>query len=498
MRGSMPSTRLVLPALVVALLVGLAATQWHTPGLMLWWLHPLGLAWWALALALLPRDRVAIGITAVAVLLRALTFSPRVHMHFDRAWLSFLEASGRHQARVDSFGEAWPALMGWSDLLLGPATLALHVTNAVMSVLAVPLLVGAVRASTGDGRGAALAGLLLAATPLALVMAPTDSRFVAAGTLMVAGLYGVLRRDAAGDALGALSTGLLAHLRPELGAFSGVLLVAGAWGRRPGMVVPAAALVGWRVAALALGGQGGSQWNLGAISGMMGQKWFGVGGAFLVTDPTRDPAVVAVLALAGALLALRRRDGSVWMLLLGLLGTVAYAYQWREADRLRYHLTVVPWLAALAGLAGSALWARSRTAALAVGLALAASWWPTRVLWAPLAWSEEYGLARTALAAVPEGAVVRYDPAMDRNGHFVGWASLYTPAAVRPLEGPVAPGELRWVGLADYAHGRKPDVSGLEPVEVRTFDARWADMADYGPFEVTRPTVGLYRPRAAP
>jgi hypothetical protein len=436
------------------------------------WVRPselLVLAWVVALVVAAPRSRGAWGAAAVALVARALAYGPDVHLHAEKAY-HLLDTPFRTTSADLRYGDGWPALMVLAGAVLRhPDTV--HLVNVAASVLTVPFLVAAV-ARVADARTATAAGLLLAVLPLAVASAGHEHQLIVVGLAQAAAMAGLLalpeEDGRRADALAATSLGMLAHTRPmEVGeAWLGVAWLAVQ--RRWAAAGAAAALVLWRTVELALfvaggGNASGAQLDTGWSADLL-RHLVGPGGRLTVLDPTVTPLGVTALALAGAALAWRT-PAARGIVALGALDLGLYVVQPLEPDRLRLQLPAQVWLAALAAVGGAALLARSRTAAVAVAVGVAASFVPAREPFEPpWAWQAEYRVVRRAIRDVPRGALVRVDHA----GPLADWAMRRTGARWWPGEQPAA---YRWVGLADDL-GAAP--AGWAPVVVEAVPA-WTE-----------------------
>lgn len=421
--------------------------------------HPLavlGLPLWLVLVATVPRDRHALGTLALALAAAAATWGPRIHYHQDRAYDELAKATGI--ASVDTaYGDGWAAVTAWPLALAGGHPDAIHVAQALLTALAVPHLLGALRPALG-ARAALGAAVTLALLPLPLALAPTETRYVTIAALQAAALHGLARADRAGDALLVLAGGLIAHLRPFEIAVPLVLLGV-ALARRRGLAAAGLlTLLGARAVQLlarppAPGGAFGT--GLGRLGDT---TWLGVDAAVVVLDPSRTPLGVVALAGLGVAVGVRRARGPT-LALLGalLLASLVYVPQPYVVDRLRMQLPAQTWLAALAGLGLAGLPGRAALAAGALALATA---WPARAPLPTTPWQVEYVTLRAALRAAPPGTTIAYDSRLDR-GWVRMWAEGFAPVRLVPLaEAP--PGSWRWIGLADHLDGPVP----LPPGEV--------------------------------
>lgn len=452
--------------------------------------HPLvalTLPLWLLLFATVPRDRRALGVLALAAAAVAFTASPRIHYHQDRAYAEILEATG--VASVDvAYGDGWASLLAWPMLLSGGHPDSIHVAQAVLTILAVPHLIGGLRPVFGE-TAALGAGVLLSVAPLPLALAPTETRYVTIAALQAAAVHGLHRRDRAGDLLVALAGGLIPHLRPFEIAISGVLLGLLLWQRRGLAAAVLAGLVGLRVVQVVMappapGGAFGAGWSV-----LIGARWFGPDALVVAFDPTTTPVAAVALAALGVLVGARRAPVATCALLGAfVVASGVYTMQSFAIDRLRMQLPAQTWLAALGGL-GLAGLPRIAAAAALVAVGLSASSLRSPVPSQP--WQVEYGLLRAALHAVPAGSVVAYDPRLDR-GWMRAWAEGFAPVRLVPLaEAP--PGAWRWVGLSDHVAGPFAWPPGEVVLEARTVtdvSGMWGN-PEAPPREVR---IGLVRP----
>jgi hypothetical protein len=130
----------------------------------------------------------------------------------------------------------------------------------------------------------------------------------------------------------------------------------------------------------------------------------------VLTDPTRTPPALLVLAVVGAVLAWRAGERRLVAYLLGwlLLFVVAHAVVVQESMQARYHMhLVVPFLL-LGALAVPRLAARHRPWLLVAGLSIAAAPWLHRGFLGDVDYTEqhEYAFVRRARDLVPEGCTV--------------------------------------------------------------------------------------------
>ncbi len=302
--------------------------------------------------------------------------------------------------------------------------------NRVAGALAVPLLYAVLRRRFADPLVAAAGATALAVTPLLVRFAATDAPYI----LQCAALFGALvawdrfgRSGAAGPLL--LAFGLLTaalQLRPE-GPWLLVpaTLLALAAADQPGLrrfvarppalvilILPCVILLNAVPILWSLGGHTygtGLRAHVVVIGALLGSPW---------ADAPATPAPLALLVLAGAVVALVRRERAslLWLLAVALAlplaapatgaagGTWASAYGYAipsvpagaepfsQYANARYHLPAMALACGLIGLAGAAIVRR------------ATRWWPRTQRWAVPA-----AVALVLLAALPRAALLRME-----------------------------------------------------------------------------------------
>lgn len=432
-----------------------------------------------------PRDRTALGLGLVALLLRLL-LSPRwVLLGGDAAYERLGAARGMdgYDAR---YGDAWAAIAGLPAHLLGDPPELVHGLNLIASALTVPLLVGLVRGLGGSRLAATVAGLLLATLPLAVSLAAMEDAFVLVGLLQVAALLGGIARGAAGTWLCAAATVLLANLRPEQAPFCLLPLLLLMRGRAWGPLAVAGLACLWRWAEIAVGMSG----HVAETTQVIGYARY-VQPEFLrdlllprrhativAFDPFATPLGITGLALVGLVAGWRARVGgassgpsrpSLGILVAAIVIPLA-VYLPKDkpyADPLRFQLSTVTFWCALAGLGAERVWRRGRVATGLAGVAIGVTVWVAR---APLdggwAWQHEY---RFLLGhPVPDDTRVAYRADQDPHQAFDRWLDEVSAGDWRPLDAtPPSPGTWLYRGTADRIAGVWPSVPcDLEPVDV--------------------------------
>lgn len=455
-----------------------------TPVAVLWvlWFGALGVT--------LVRTSLGVGLSLVALGVRAATWAPRVHMHGVKSW-GLLEAPFTDHGPDLRYGEGWAAVMDLGRALTGGAPDVVHLVNGALATLAAPL-VGLAVASGWGRRAGAVAGGIVATLPILVAFGPTEIRTVTALPLLAGAWLGIARPRGAASLLGALSVGLLAHTNP--------LAIGGAWvwvlaaaGRSRPMAVAGGVAVAWRtlelgVYALSGGNLGGSMVDAPYPQLLREHPW-GRDAHLVLLDPTRVPWALTLLAVIGAL-AVARRPGGWGVLVAAAIDLALAVPQTLQPDRMRYQLPSLLWVAALAGvgLAAPGRWAAAR--ALVGGILLVSSVPAAlRPLAPPWVWQREHEIALEALEHVRPGETVRVGGPPGLARALATWAERRTGAHWR--EGSPQAGELRWVGAVDLEPGAPPvPWSRLEPVHTALVQAEWGGIG--GHLEpVVR--VGLYR-----
>lgn len=388
-------------------------------------------------------------------------------------------------------GAGAAAVQGLAARLAGYAPEALFGLHAAASALTAGVVAALARAAGAGPWGGALAGLLWALAPMAVVLAPTESEHTLtalwAALAALGGLRAAGRPWPAALAPLALAVGastLLVHTRPEaipLGLLPVAALIAAGDRRRAlGLGLLLALVVGARVAALPAPDPGGGPLPLARF--LAPRVWLALLRPRLFAPaPPADVAhfnalLVAawVPVLAPVLAAIGLRGGprgprlllGGWALAALLPGLVK---SHPVMDGLRLQVGALVPVAALAGLGAAALAGAdaARAGRRAAGFALALA-----VLAAPgllaaravPAVTAEWRLLRAALPALPPGAVLRYTP---RTAHAektgVLLAFLAPQATVLPLDGPPAAGDFVWVGLLCRSGWAPPGRPGPDP-----------------------------------
>lgn len=466
------------------------AWTWHV-------LQPVTLLAWVLLLLCAPRTRASALLFLFTVGLHVATYTPRVHMHKDRAWWEILSAYGA-MAPDYAYGDGWVAWMTWPLALLGWPSDGVHWVNSLVAALAVPHLYGLTRRAY-DEHTAIAAAALFACAPLPLAIASTENRYVPLMTLEILAVHGLLRRDRWGDLMVIAGAGLVAHLRPLEGlAAVAIGGVAWAMGRRRA-ALGTAVLVGYRLFLWWQHPAGMSGLQLDRLLPMqILAESFGKNARAVIFDPGLTPNALLWLSLGGAGVGLyNARRPTFGLLALVLGGTLIYMNQPYLADRMRYQLPVQPWLCALAGI-GAVRLARVPHVPFVLAVALVVSWWPARHPYPPFAWQQEHTLLRDALRLLPPGATVTYDDGLDPQANERIWADWFAGVHLVPLS--VAPPDVRWrwVGLADHVRGQVPPPAGLPVVVVDVpapTDDQWGcTRCDGGPIRLGLYDLGATKP----
>lgn len=461
---------------------GPAKEAWGIPPWRPQPLHLVVIAFSALLAAALPRDRTAIGLGVLALVVRAVA-SPRwVLLGGDAAYERLVSAGGglHHDAR---YGDGWAAIAG----LVGRASGASpHAMNIVASALTVPALVMLVRGL--NPRAATAAGALLALLPLPIALAGMEDAFVLVGLLQIAAL-GALSRPW----LAAIATGLLAHLRPEQAIFCllplGLLAARRAW--TPLATGSLLCLARWWEL---LGGG-----EVPRSAGILGlERWFDPaflarlavperGAPVVAWDPFVTPLALAILAIAGVILAPRR----VWAIPAAALLLSLALYVPKDlprADPYRFQLPTMALWAALAGI-GLTRIRRPWVGVAALVLTAIVARDPLGGGWA---WQHEHRFLVDRRGEVPEGTVVLYRADGDPHHAFGRWLNAGSPGDWQPLGtiGPVA-GAWLYRGTADRIAAIWPPIPcALEPERVTTVPSATDGWIELGPEPVE---LGFYR-----
>ena len=424
------------------------------------------------------------------------------------------------------YGDGFAALYGlvgpWFELVPDHV----HWTSVLLSSLVAPM-VYAIASALLNHRAGLLAAAVAAFMPVTVLMSPTETAFVAVASLQATAVWGVLRGGRAGDALFVFSSGLLAHFRPLQLVVVGVLM-AFAWrhegpqgGRKPA-VIAACGLVVWRAVQL-LGASSGDLNSRAMETQHLGQwldvwSWFGQGSRIIVLDPWRTPLLVTALA-AVALLPYRERPGSAggqaaeplgskgvaaglpvsWLpVALLVVGVLLYGHQPADADRLRFQLPTLVWVAVLAGIGGSRALSVFRLRVplptlVGVAILLLTPSFLTKPAYGHWVWQVEYAAVHDVVERIPAGGVVRYNDALDPQGAFYRWANQHSAGFWLPLDGPVLVGEWRWIGVADaYPSRADVDWDRFDSVIEWTPSREWGGIVERPP-KIER--MGLYEVR---
>ncbi|MDP2307605.1 MAG: hypothetical protein Q8P18_16400 [Pseudomonadota bacterium] len=487
-------------------------------------LHAVLVPFLALAIWLIPRDRAALGVGLLALLVRIGLSPPTVLLGGDAAYERLLRARGLWDPDP-YYGETWPALMGLAWRAAGSPDHFVHAANIGFSALTVVYTVALARRVGASGIGATAAGLLLAVHPLAVAVAGMEDLFVLVGLLQVVAVMAAVgpdvrrRNDASARRArpleawaAALAVGLLVHLRPEQAAFSLVPLAILAWRRAWSPLAVALALCFWRWAEIV-----GADGAIGRGAGILGwSRWTDPDflGSFLHVGPhhpallldfTRSPFAFALLAGIGAL-GVRRPEGHRLLVpLAALLLPLAVVLPKTSplADPVRFQLPGFAFAAVLAGIALAPLvearplgarpqaWRRAALLAWGGGLLLTGIV-ARRPLDGGWAWAHEHLFLRAHLGDMPADTLVFYRPDQDPHHQFGAWVDAVSPGRWRPLGGgPIEPGAWYWRGFPDGAAGVWPPAPCVfEPILVTTVTSLtdgWIVLPP-GPLE-----VGFYR-----
>ncbi len=502
-------------------------------------LHAVVVPFLVLLLLAIPRDRAALGAGLVALVVRVALTRPTVLLGGDAAYERLLRARGAWDPDP-YYGEAWPAIMGLAWRALGLPDHHVHAVNIGFSALTVAFVVALARRMGVDRIGATAGGLMLALHPLAVAVAGMEDVFVLVGLLQVVAFTCALgpsgtpspsSPSSASSASGlpravepwlaALAVGLLAHLRPEQGAFAVVPLALlarrRAWGPFAlGLGLATARWAELLAAPRALGHGadllGWARWTDGGFLRALGAPL--PGNPVVLLDPTRSPVAFAALAIVGAVALARaarspapptsagpsipdrspRDRWHVAALFAALLVPLAVVVTKTTplADPLRFQLPTLAFAAVLAG-AGLARFADRRAALVAWGGGLALT---TVLARAPLdggwAWAEEYTFLRAHLDDAPVDTLVLYRPDQDVNHHFGTWVDAVSPGRWRPMgSAPATEGAWYWRGFADAVAATWPpmpcDLAPIAVTEVTSRTDGWIVLP-------TAPvTVGFYR-----
>jgi hypothetical protein len=463
-------------------------------------LWALSLLWWLLVPACLPRTRAAFGWALAAFVVRWGLAPPRVLMSGDYPYQRALAALGAGGIDPQN-GDGFAAIFGWIGLATGQPAHLPHALNLVLGALTAAWLYEGTQRATEDAKAAHLATALWVLQPVAVLMSTTEDMFPLVVALHAAA-WASWQRGGAHRWFAALTLGLLAHTRPLQPLVVGLWCLL--WLRREHWrpLTLTAVLVGWRAVELLIGaGQAGSPPTSGRFdlltSETIWRAFTGQTSNLLVTDPSLAPWWTVPAALFGAWTlrrthpALVRHAGLTLAVLL-----LTAAHQDRLTDLVRFQLPALLWWSVLGG-AGIAHLLRSRPGlAPYLVLACASGLWLARQPFAPRpTWAAEHAALWAHVRALPEGAVVRYDPAWDPNGNFAAWTTRAGQATWRPITSvePLRAGELLWLGRAARWPGAAPLNCALEPITAWRVPAEGWKIEDLG----TEPILlGLHRVRS--
>jgi len=485
----------------VSVLLLVAAAWADAPSLtqQAWYFHPLSvvvLGWIAALIVAFPRERAAIGSFALAAAVRALVFEPRVFMHEDKSYATFSMARG-NESPHGLYGDGYAAIMGTFWPLLGGPGDHVHAFDAVISALIAPMAWLAARNLTGDRKAALFAGVFAAILPWSVWMSPTETPYVAIATLQVAAIAGATGQGRASMALAALSTGLLANLRPTEIVIAALISLGLLWRRELMAAAVAGALTTWRAVELASGIHSGEVSTQAAHTEAFyvwrqPWTWAGHDGRIGLLDPHLTP--VAFLVFAALAVATSRRKHLALPIAVLVADVVLNAHQPPGNDLLRFQLPPEGLLAVLAGAGAAAFlerWRSTGIRAAGFGLGvLSLAWAATPLLPWPV-WVEQHRFLVAHLHTVPEGRTVRYSDAGDPNHLFYQWINRRSDAFWKPLEGDLQPGDVRFVGWGDLAPGAAPvPWDRLAPIAEIETPPVWAGLMNLSDEPVR---IGLYR-----
>lgn len=450
-------------------------------------LHAVVLAWVAALVAAGPRQREP-WILALGAALLAWVLTPvRILMGVDYAYVRWADGTGAVTAST-LYGDTWASLAGLVWWLSGGVPDHVQHLNLVLGAITVALVHDVGRRLGGVDVGR-MAALMLAASPLHLALARTETMFVLVTTLQVATLAGILREDAGGSVLAVGSAVLLAWLRPlQLVAVAALAGVAWGRGRRRTGTLLAGAFASRAVPLAVTVADHGPPQAAGtrALGKWLEPHWFvGPGGSSVVLDPLVVPPVLAVLVVAA--LATRPRRAVATVGVVALAACLPYLHFERPTDVLRFQLPTATWWIVLAALGWVRLGPGMRVAALA--LLVAGTVAARQPLGAPFLWQLEEQALREALPAhVPPGATGWTRAPWDRHQAFALWLNSRGPGRWR-TQGQPAPGDLVWHGRGDAWPGASPaceeEVLWSRQVTVRVGDVEPID-ADVVTFALAR------------
>jgi hypothetical protein len=376
------------------------------------------------------------------------------------------------------YGGGFSALMALPSAIFGWGPDTVFSTHLAVAALAPPLLWALVRAAMPPARARAaalIAGLALALLPLHLKMAGTEIEHIDVLTLELLALLcaeGFCQTRSGALALAsALATGFVAHIRPEVVAFS---VVPAAWVLARGRTLHkvwfgvAAAiisvLVAQRIGALLMGqGPTSNALQLGVFAepsfwSRVVLPQFGVPGANSTTHTFMHmrltPLVLPIFAVAGFIHASARLRGlaALWWLCTTLF---ILPKAWPLADAFRLQLPGHAPLLMMAGMGGAAFatWFGSITHRRfgpwgAVGLVAITSLPHLVQVPTLLAPQEEFQFLREVGPEIPPDATVLLDDWGPHYGDLTHWMSTAPPCGDQPCA--------QWTGMGPFLD-RLPD-----------------------------------------
>lgn len=454
------------------------------PYIELRWLHLVLLAWGALLLWRLPVRRGGLWLLGLAGAVRWLTWEPRMHMHGDKGYNTFMTAWGASVDRV--YGDAWPNFGSLGTMVHGPSAYSLHVYTAVLSALTVPWLFSAVLRATGDVRAARAAGVLLAVLPIPVTMSGTESPLVFAAMLQAVAVAALLSDRRVDHALGGLSLILLASTRPMQMIMAGAIWLAWAWKRpKSALLWVTAAALGWRALEFIevvqeYGKPTGDM--LDQLPGILSSLHLqvGPGARWGVTDPQFLPAGVLFLGLLG--LVFRTRAAAPF-LALWFLGAFLYLGQGIRADQIRFHLPQTTWWAALAGLGFAALPAWSGLRGAVAGLVTLSFLTALQPRQRNTPWMVEHRFLLDVVSLPDPGAEVHYFRTVDSGVKIHRWLRVASPATWEPIDAErAAPDPSAWYFIGTHDASTPPPSPGNRPlVAEHRFYGDWLGMPGASP-----------------
>lgn len=464
-----------------------------------WYLHPLSVVvfgWIAVLVVAFPRDRSALGTWALALAARAAVFEPRIFMHEDKSYATFSMARG-NEGPHGLYGDGYAAIMGTFWPLVGGPGDHVHAFDAVISSLLAPMAWLAAWHLTRNRAAALWAGVFAALLPWSVWMSPTETPYVAIATLQVAAVAGATGQGRANLALGALSAGLLAHVRPTEIVIAALISLALIRRRELLAASIAGALTTWRAVELVSGIRSGEVATQAAHTEAFfvwrqPWTWAGHDGRIAILDPHLTPAVL--VALAGLALTGSRRKHLALPLAVVVADIALNAHQPPGNDLLRFQLAPEGLLAVLAGAGVVALldrWPSARARASALGLGVLSFAWAATPLHPWPVWVEQHRFLVAHLHTVPDGRTVRYCDAGDPNDLFYHWINRRSDAFWKPLDGEARPGDVRFVGWGDLAPGAPPvPWDRLAPIAEIEAAPVWSGLMNLSEAPVR---IGLYR-----